>query len=334
MTRPRLLVLAGATATGKTALAVELARALDGELVSADSVALYGRLVIGSARPTDDELQGVAHHLAGTLDLRDAYDAARFLADADAAIAGIAARGRVPIVVGGSGLYQRALVRGLAMGIPSDPTVRDALRARAAEGPATLAAMHRELAAVDPAYAAKIHPTDPIRIVRALEVWTLSGEPLSAHHARHAAEPPRYDARWWCLDVDRDALRPRVVVRTRSMLARGWVDEVRAILADGYEPDLKPLRSVGYAEIVDHLRGALDAAALPEAIVRATMAFAKRQRTWYRGEADVTWITPEHARDASVHDELGQWLRPRHTGDTVTLLHSGPPHHRRDVGMS
>lgn len=307
--RPRLFVLSGATASGKTALAVEMARALDAELVGADSVQLYERLVIGSARPSEEELAGVPHHLLGTVGLRDAYDAARYIDDADRVIAEVAARGRPAVVVGGTGLYQRALVKGLAMGIPSDPTVRAALRARAAEGAETLAAMHRELAAVDPAYAARIHPTDPIRIVRALEVYEVSGEPITAHHARHAAEGPRYEARWWCLETVRDELRTRVVARTAAMLARGWVDEVRAILADGYAWDLKPLRSVGYAEVVAHLRGELPAGELAAAVERATMGFAKRQRTWFRGEPGVEWLTPEAARERSRWDALGQWLR-------------------------
>lgn len=307
--RPRLLVISGATATGKTALAVDIARALDGELVGADSVQLYERLVIGSARPTEEELAGVPHHLLGTVDLRAHYDAARYIEDADRAIAEVAARGKVPIVVGGTGLYLRALVKGLAMGIPSDPAVRAALRARAEEGAESLAAMHRELAAVDPAYAAKIHPTDPIRIVRALEVWAVSGEPLSEHHRRHAAEGPRYEATWWCLETARDVLRERVAARTAAMLARGWVDEVRGILDDGYEWDLKPLGSVGYAEVVAHLRGGLAEGELATAVERATMGFAKRQRTWFRGEAGVEWLTLDAARERSRWDDAGRWLR-------------------------
>lgn len=307
--RPRLLVVSGATATGKTALAVDIARALNGELVGADSVQLYERLVIGSARPTEDELMGVRHHLLGTVDLRAHYDAARYIEDADRAIADVAARGKVAIVVGGTGLYLRALVKGLAMGIPSDPVVRAALRARAEEGAESLAAMHRELAAVDAAYAAKIHATDPIRIVRALEVWMVSGEALSEHHRRHAAEGPRYEATWWCLETGRDVLRQRVAARTAAMLARGWVDEVRGILADGYEWDLKPLGSVGYAEVVAHLRGGLAEGELATAVERATMGFAKRQRTWFRGEAGVEWLTLEAARERARWDEVGRWLR-------------------------
>lgn len=308
--RPRLAVISGATATGKTALAVDLARALDGELVGADSVQLYERLVIGSARPTDDELAGVPHHLLGTLDLRDPYDAAKFSADADRVIAEITSRGKTAIVVGGTGLYLRSLVKGLASGIPADAAVRAGLHARIAAGDAeTLREMHREVAAVDPEYAARIHVTDPVRIVRALEVYAVSGEPLSAHHRRHAAEGPRYEASWWCLEIGRDALRARVVPRTRAMLARGWVDEVRGILADGYEWDLKPLRSVGYAEVVAHLRGELPERALSTEIERATMSFAKRQRTWFRGEGGLEWLTLEAAREPARWAALGRWLR-------------------------
>ena len=292
---PRLLVLAGATATGKTALAVSLAERLGGELVGADSIQLYRRLDLGSAKPRPEELRGVPHHLLDVADLDEPFDAARYVELADAAIADVRARGLVPVVVGGTGLYLRALVRGLASGIPADPAVRDGLRARAALGLDELARMHAELAAVDPAYAAKISPTDPIRIVRALEVFAISGEPLSAHHARHAALPPRYDARFVALEVPRPVLVERIAARARAMLAGGWVDEVRAILADGYPWDAKPLQSVGYAEVVAHARGELPAEALEGAVIKATKGFAKRQRTWFRGEEGVTWVTPAEA---------------------------------------
>ena len=155
---PRLLVLAGATATGKTAAALALARALDGELVGADSVQVYRRLDIGSAKPRAEELQGVAHHLLDLVDLDAHYDASRYVADADAAIARVLARGRVAIVVGGTGLYLRALVYGLTPDIPSDVALRAALNAREAESPASLREMHTELTAVDPIYAASIAP--------------------------------------------------------------------------------------------------------------------------------------------------------------------------------
>ena len=294
VSRPqRILVIAGPTASGKTARAVDLALRLGGELIGADSVQVYRRLDQGSAKPSREELRGVAHHLLDVVDLDAHFDAALFAAHADRAIAAVRARGNVPIVVGGAGLYLRALIRGLAQNVPTDATLRATLNARAAQGPDALSAMHRELALVDAEYAAKIHVNDPVRIVRALEVFALTGEALSSHHKRHAAEAPRYEAMFVGLEVPRPLLGERIAARTRSMLARGWADEVRAILADGYAHDLKALRSVGYAEVVALVRGELAGAALEDTIVRSTREFAKRQRTWFRGESGVTWMAPE-----------------------------------------
>jgi tRNA dimethylallyltransferase len=286
-------VVAGATASGKTAAALSLARALDGELVGADSVQVYRRLDLGSAKPRADELRGVPHHCLDLVDLDAHYDASRYIVDADDAIDAVAARGRVPIVVGGTGLYLRALIYGLAPDIPSDATLRATLNARAAEGAASLRAMHAELSAVDPAYAASIARTDPIRIVRALEVFALTGVPYAEHHRRHQAMPPRYDARFVALETDRELLRARIAARAEAMLAAGWIDEVAAVLRDGYDPALKPLRAVGYAQVVAHLQGSVPRADLHGAITTATSQFAKRQRTWFRGERSVRWTTPE-----------------------------------------
>ena len=292
-----VLVLAGATASGKTALAVELAESLGGEIIGADSIQVYRRLDIGSAKPTHDEMRGVRHHMLDVADITESFDAARFAALATRAIAEIQSRGHKAIIVGGAGLYIRALIRGLAAGIPSDPETRSVLNARAAQGPDELARMHAELALVDPMYSAKIHPGDPIRIVRALEVFALSGEPISSHHARHAAQGANFDALFLALETDQPTLRIRIAARTRAMLAAGWLGEVRAILADGFDPGLKPLRSVGYAEVVQHvLSGSTDLAATEATVVRATSAFAKRQRTWFRGEKNVTWVTSDALR--------------------------------------
>lgn len=300
-----VLVLAGATASGKTALAVELAESLGGEVVGADSIQVYRRLDIGSAKPTPDDTRGVRHHMLDVADLAEEFDAARFATLAGRAIADIRSRGRWPIIVGGAGLYIRALIRGLAEGIPSDPAIRGALNERAALGADELARMHAELAVVDPTYAAKIHPGDPIRIVRGLEVFALSGEAISAHHARHAAQHPHYDALFVALETDQPTLRARIAARTRAMLAAGWIGEVQTILADGFDPGLKPLRSVGYAEIVRHvLSGSERIEETEEAVVRATVAFAKRQRTWFRGEKDLTWVTPDALRSDAWRDRI------------------------------
>lgn len=306
---PRLLVIAGPTASGKTALGVELARRLGGEIIGADSVQVYRGLDLGSAKPTGEELRGVRHHLLDVCDLEDPFDAGRYVALADAAIADVVSRGRVPLVVGGAGLYIRALIRGLAQGIPSDATVRAALNARASKGPEALAAMHDELAAVDPEYAAKIHRTDPIRIVRALEVYALSGEPISSHHRRHAAEPSRYEALFVGLEVPRPVLAERIAARARGMLAGGWIDEVRALLEAGHAWDAKALRSVGYAEVVAHVRGELPRGALEAAVTQSTKDFAKRQRTWFRGEQGVSWRPPEALATDEFAREAEKFLR-------------------------
>jgi tRNA dimethylallyltransferase len=318
--RPPLVVLAGATATGKTALGVSLAQAFPGgaEVVSADSVQVYRGFDIGAAKPTLAERGGIAHHLFDVVDATDAFDAARYRDLADAAIADITARGKAALVVGGAGLYLRALVYGLAEGIPADPALRAQLHARIdTGGPAALAAMHAELAAVDPDYAAKIHPTDPIRIVRALEVFALSGVPLSEHHRRHQAQPPRYQSLFFGLEVPRDVLRPRVEARVKAMLAQGLVDEVRALRARGVPDDARPLQSVGYAEVLAVLRGEAPAAGLYEAIVQATMAFAKRQRTWFRGERAVRWVPPEALETPALREEIFAFVRNTPSGPAV-----------------
>jgi len=288
-----IIVIAGTTASGKTAAAVRLARLLDGEIVGADSIQVYHRLDIGSAKPTRDELDGVPHHMLDRVNIDQPYDAGRYMREADEAIAGIRARGRVPIVAGGTGMYLRALVRGLAAGLPRDAGLRAELNARAAVSAQELARMHAELAESDPVYAAKIHATDPIRIVRALEVLALTGEPISAHHGRHAVLADRYRARRLVLDVPTNVVRERIAARSETMLARGWVDEVRAILADGYARDAKPLQSVGYAQVVANVLGHATLDDTLASVRRETVAFARRQRTWFRGERTMEWVRPE-----------------------------------------
>ncbi|MBL8679505.1 MAG: tRNA (adenosine(37)-N6)-dimethylallyltransferase MiaA [Myxococcales bacterium] len=299
-----IVLVVGPTASGKTALGIALARALDAEVVNVDSVQLYRRLDIGSAKPSREERAAVRHHLVDVVDPDARYDAATYASDADRAIADCAARGRRAIVVGGTGLYARALVRGLAKDLASDPATRAALNERAGRGLDELARMHEELSKVDPVYAAKIAKSDPIRIVRALEVFALTGTPMSEHHAKHAAEPPRYRARWLGIDSTRQALAPKIAARAEAMLAAGWVDEVRGIIAD-YGEGIRSLDSVGYADVrrfvLEGRSEAADRDALLEQIVRSTLGLVKRQRTWFRGEDGVEWASREaHESPATI----------------------------------
>lgn len=278
-----LLVVCGETASGKTALAVALARALGGEIVGADSVQVYRGFDVGSGKPTAAELDGVPHHLLSVAEPDEPFHAGRFVASADEAIAAIRARGRTPIVCGGTYLWIKALVEGLVEAPAADPAMRAALQAElAAHGSAHL---HRRLSEVDPASGERLHPNDAVRIVRALEVHALTGLRLSELHAAHGFRTRRHRARLLRVTRPREVLEARIAARVVDMLARGLVDEVRGLVAAGFG-DTKPMRAVGYAETKAHLEGALPAAELARAITRATCVFARRQRTWLaRAEA-------------------------------------------------
>lgn len=296
--RPLAIAVMGPTASGKTAFAVELARQYGGEIVSVDSALVYRGLDIGAAKPDARERAGVPHHL---LDIREPwqpYSAAEFAGDARLAIDGIVARGRLPVLAGGTGLYFQALLRGLAAMPEADPVLREAIAAEA--GQRGWAALHEELARVDPPAAARIRPGDAQRIQRALEVYRLSGRPISAW--QRDPPPPRLPLRVLKLvlaPVDRAVLHARIARRFDAMLDAGFLDEVRALRArpalraHPRPLDLPALRAVGYRQAWEHLDGATDAAAFRDRAVHATRQLAKRQLTWLRGELDARWFDPE-----------------------------------------
>ncbi len=274
-------MIVGPTASGKTELAVRLAERWGGEIVSADSVQIYRHFDVGSGKPTPDELARAPHHLVGALDPLAAVDAATFAEMAGAAIADVRARGRVPIVCGGTFLWVRALVHGLAESPPADEAIRAAHRARAEiEG---RAALHRELAEIDPASAAELSPNDLVRVSRALEVFALSGVRRSEWHARHAFRTRRFEARLYGVAREREEIDRRIRARVSGWLAQGWIDEVEALRQRGYA-DARAMGSVGYRQVCAHLDGELARGDLEDAIVRATRIFVRRQRTWLRDE--------------------------------------------------
>jgi tRNA dimethylallyltransferase len=287
----------GPTASGKTALALEWAARLDSEIVSVDSALVYRRLDIGSAKPDAATLARLRHHLVDVREPHETYSAAEFANDALAAMRDIEARGRVPILAGGTGLYFEALFDGLAEMPAADPQVRARLREEAESR--GWAALHAELASVDPVAAARIHATDPQRIVRALEVYRLSGEPISAWQA--AAKPERFPFRVLKLVLcppDRALLHARIEARFDAMLAGGFLEEVRALRADPrLHEDLPAIRAVGYRQAWRHLAGDTDAATFREQGIAATRQLAKRQLTWLRARPELRWLDP-------VRDEL------------------------------
>jgi tRNA dimethylallyltransferase len=281
-----LLAVVGPTASGKTALAVALAEKLGGEIISADSVQIYRGFDVGSGKPTPDELSRARHHLVGALDPLDPIDAAAWAKLAGDAIADVRARGRVPIVCGGTFLWVKALLFGLAGAPAASAAARERHRAIAeSEG---RPALHERLREVDAETAARLHPNDFVRVSRALEVHELSGRPMSAWQRDHGFARPLHRARLMAVACEPAVLTERVTARARTWLATGWTQEVEGLLAAGFG-DARAMASVGYAQVRAALAGEIPAGDLETAVVRATRVFARRQRTWLN-HVDVTWL--------------------------------------------
>lgn len=295
-----LLLVVGPTASGKTSLSVRLAELCDGEVVSADSIQIYRHFDIGSGKPNLGERRGVAHHLIDAIEPTEAMDASLFATAGRAAIADIQARGKVPLVCGGTFLWIKALLYGLAPAPPKDETTRQLHRQWAErEG---RAALHRRLAEVDPEAAARLNPNDLVRVSRALEVYELTGQPLSSFQRAHGFRRPHFDARFVGIRHARDELAARIRHRISCMFDAGWVDEVRALLQCGFG-DTRPMHSVGYLQLKHALQGQaeLDVPALVEDIARVTRVFSRRQRTWLR-EQPVEWLSPDELHDARLRE--------------------------------
>lgn len=288
---PELLVIAGPTASGKTALAIQVARRMGAEIVSADSQQVYREFDIGTAKPSEEELAAVPHHLVSVVDPMDRFSAGRYRELADAAIAGIHGRGRRIVVVGGTGLYLRVLLHGVVDAPPADIALR-----RRLEEEATVhgrAALYERLRAIDPETAKAISPRDLVRIVRALEIHTLTGETASEHRRRHAFLPDRYPYRMFVLDPPRDALYAAIDRRTRTMFDGGLLDEVRRLRARGYA-EAPPMQSVGYKEALALLQGLMTREEAIAAAAQATRNYAKRQLTWFRKEPGARFVKPPY----------------------------------------
>jgi tRNA dimethylallyltransferase len=284
----RIAVIAGPTASGKTALAVELARRVGGEVVSADSQQLYRTLDVGTAKPTAAERAAVPHHLLDVAEPGEGWDAARYVRAADAAIAAISARGRVPLVVGGTGLYLRALLHGVAEAPGRDPELRARLETEAARDGRP--ALHARLARVDPGAAARIRPNDLVRVVRALEI-AASGRTQSERFRDHAFADDRYAARILALDLPREELHRRIDARVEAMFAGGLLEEARALVAR-FGDRVPGKLPIGYAAAIALLRGELSREEAVHRVQVDTRRYARRQVIWLRRERGVEWIAP------------------------------------------
>lgn len=285
-----IICLAGPTASGKTALAVELAKEFDGEVVSCDSMQVYRRMDIGTAKPTKEEMQGIPHHMIDVASPEEDYSVSRYCAQAAPIVEDIVARGKTAIIAGGTGLYMDSLIRGNDFAPFPSTGVRQRLEAQAdAEG---LEAMADWLRSVDPEAAERIH--DRKRILRALEVYLETGETITEHNRRTQAIPPRFTPVWLGLDFeDRQQLYDRIDLRVTKMLEMGLLEEIRELLASGVPEKATAMQAIGYKEFVDALasRETLEAAA--DQVRQSSRRYAKRQLTWFRRNKAMHWLIRE-----------------------------------------
>lgn len=289
MAKPKVAVVVGPTAVGKTQVALELAEALGAEIINADSLQLYRELDIGTAKPTAAERARVPHHLLDVVAPDEPYDAARYAREAREAVQALIRREVPPLVVGGTGLYIKALLHGLFFQGEEVPRVRSRLLKELSEQ--GLPALYARLQKVDPETARKLAPGDRYRILRALEVWEATGRSISELHAAHAFKEEPFETLKLGLNLPREELYRRINTRVEAMLAQGWLDEVRGLL-ERYAPELKPLKSLGYRHLIAVLQGRLTLEEAVLLIKRDTRRYAKRQLTWFRADPEVLWFHP------------------------------------------
>ena len=286
----RIICIAGPTASGKTALAVELAKELNGEVVSCDSMQVYRRMDIGTAKPTKDEMQGIPHHMLDVADPEEDFSVSRYCAMAEPIVADILRRGKTAIIAGGTGLYMDSLIRGNAFAPFPSTGVREALEAQADD--LGMEAILSRLQSIDPESAARLHLSDRKRILRALEVYLETGETITEHNRRTQSIPPRFHPLWLGLDFeDRADLYARIDRRVGLMLEQGLMEEIQGLLASGIPPRATAMQAIGYKEFVDALEGRCTLEQAADQVRQSSRRYAKRQLTWFRRNQAMHWLT-------------------------------------------
>ncbi len=304
MPLPRLFAIVGPTASGKTDLAIEIAERFDAEIINADSRQVYRGLDIGSAKPTAAQQQRVRHHLLDICDPHEQFNCAQFRDQALAAAHEISARGKRIVLAGGTGLYVRVLRGGLFDGPPRDQALRQSLEALEAAQPGALLS---RLSRVDPTSAARLHPNDRVRLIRAIEVFETSGRTISDWQREHAFAERDVETRTIVLDLPREELYRRIDARCQTMLDQGFIEEVKRLLDAGLDPQLPSLQSLGYREIGEFVRGRRTLDVALHLMRQETRRFAKRQLTWFRGDREVEWMAPQVEL---VHDAAAVFFNP------------------------
>ncbi len=293
----KIVCVVGPTASGKTALSIELAKKLDGEIVSCDSMQIYRGMDIGTAKPTHDEMQGIVHHMLSVVEPSENYSAARYVEDAGKIVDDIIARGKFPIIVGGTGLYVESLVRGTQFAeFHEDKKLRDELFSLYEKNGA--AYMHKMLSEVDPERAAQIHENNVKRVIRALEVYNATGKTITEHDEKTKEVSPKYDACYIGLMFEeRERLYERINLRVDMMIKAGLLDEVKRLLNSGISPSSTAMQAIGYKELTEYFEGKCSLNKAAENIKQASRRYAKRQMTWFRRNKDINWLAVDKSEN-------------------------------------
>ena len=293
--KPKIIIICGPTALGKTSMAIKVAEIFNGEIIGADSMQIYRYMDIGTAKPTADEQSHVAHHMIDLIDPDEHFDARQFAEMAYEKIIRLYARGITPFVVGGTGLYIKALVHGLFKAGPSDMHVRERLQKQARIYGADF--LHQKLRRYDPDTAERIHPNDSYRIIRALEVHELTGKTITAFQRDHGFKDHRFRVLKIGLHIDRWVLYDRINHRVDAMMDSGFLDEVKGLLDMGYSEELKSMQSIGYRHLVDFIKGRCSWDETMRILKRDTRRYAKRQLTWFKADPEISWKEPGQLRE-------------------------------------
>lgn len=314
-----LVVLLGLTAVGKSAVGIQVAKRYGTEILTADSRQVYRGMDIGTDKPPLAERQGVPHRLIDLADPDEVFNAGRYRREALVEIDRLLGEGRIPFVVGGTGLYIRTLIRGICAAPPADPEIRKELvrivQAQGRDG------LYAELVRVDPVTASKLHPNDESKVIRALEVYRLSGASLSSLHARHACQDAAFTTLLIGLQRPKETLYRRIEARIDWQLSHGMIEETRALLAKGYGRQLGSMKGLGYRHLAAHLAGEYDYAEMVRRFKQDTRHFAKRQLTWFRKEPGIVWLSvEEHESTEEIADRVIGQIEP-----FLTALESTKP---------
>lgn len=293
--KPKIIIICGPTALGKTSTAINLSRTFNGEIVGADSMQIYKYMDIGTAKPTTDEQSRVAHHMIDLIDPDEHFDARQFAEMAGEKIMKLYARNVTPFVVGGTGLYIKALVNGLFTAGRTDIRVRERLQEQARIYGSDF--LHQRLSRHDPNTAARIHPNDSYRIVRALEVYALTGTTITEFQREHGFEDNRFRALKIGLNINREVLYERINHRVDEMIESGFLNEVKGLLDMGYSDDLKSMQSIGYRHLVDFIKGRCSWDEAMRTLKRDTRRYAKRQLTWFKADPEIIWKEPGQIKE-------------------------------------